>query len=259
MQFYILSISNTYRMFFYAILSVWVFTISVGTAEAQTSNPAAEEIAQNALKKAVRIYDLSLGKNSFIYTGRSYHEAYGGIRGHQFFVEDYWEQGNVNFDGHEYDSIYLRYDTYKDQLIIENFNLNGMPSPIIVYGPKVNFFELFNHHFIRMEKDTITNFKEGYYDLMHQGDSLSVLIKRRKELTNSTEINTIREMFTEKDRYFIIKNDLAYQVKSKKSIMKVLEDRKKEIKKYIKTNGVNFKPVPDQQLVEVVKYYESML
>jgi len=258
MQFCNLTICIACRNIFYLILSLGMQLIYMNQVAAQATVPDAEEIAQNALKKAVRQYDKSLGKNSFVYSGKSYYGPYGGIKGHQFFTDDYWEQGSVNFEGHLYDSIYLRYDIFKDLLIIENFNLQGRPSPIIIYGPKVKYFTLFDHNFVRMEKDTISNIKEGYYDLMYQGDSLSAIIKRRKELINSNEINTNRQMFVERDRYYLKKNDLIYQVKSKSSILKVLKDRKKELKKYIKTNGLYFKPMPDGFIVAVVKYYESL-
>lgn len=216
------------------------------------------EQTQKAFAKAVKSYDNYIGKNSFTYTGVSFYNSYGGIKEHPFFLEDYWEPGNVVYNGNAYDSIDMMYDIYADNLIIQNFGLNGLPSPIEPYGPYVQSFQLHGYHFIRLERDTIANIKEGFYNMMYDGDNAQLIIKRRKELVNSNEINNIGEMFSEKDRFYIKKDGLFYQVKKKKSIIKVLEDRSKELKSFIRTNGIKFNENPDFKIAEVVKYYDTL-
>lgn len=224
----------------------------------QATNISREDKSKLALTRAINTYDQYIGRNAMIYTGNSYFDAYEGILNHQFFVVDYWEFGSVNYDNYSYDSIFLMYDIYQDLLLIENFNSDGFLSPIKLYSPKVSSFRLHGFDFIRLEKDTISNIKEGFYNLMYDGDNLQVLVKRRKEIVNANEINSVREEFIERDRYYIQKYGIYYQVRKRGSILKVLNDHKKEVKAFIRKNNFIFKINPETQMVEVVKYYDSL-
>jgi hypothetical protein len=240
-------------LFLVVILCSWPFICK--TANAQELESAQ---AQKAFENAVKVYDSYLGKNTFLYVGSSYVAPYSGIKGHQFFIDDYWEQGDIVYDKVNFDSIYIKYDVYKDILIIENFGLNGLPSHMKLYGPKVTSFRLHGYNFIRLQDDTQSNMKEGYYNILYDGTSIQAFAKRKKDLVTSNEINTIKEMFVEKDRFYIKKDGKFYQVKNNRSIKKVLGDRKKEVQTYIKSNNIYFKWDPDGQLIEVAKYYDSL-
>jgi len=244
------------RVLFYTIALVAFFPLT--KINAQDVERSKDVQIQSALLNTVAIYDKQLSRNTMVYTGRSYFDENSNVQGHQFFMDDYWEQGSVKYDDNRYDSIFLKYDIYRDLLLIENFNIDGFLSPIILFKDKIESFELMGHHFVRLERDSMSNLKEGFYDLMFKGNENQVLVKRRKEIVNSNEINTIREMFTEKDRYYIKKGDIYFQVKKRKSVLKVLSDHKKEVKSYIKKSGIQFTNQPDINLVEVVKYYESL-
>ena len=65
-------------------------------------------------------------------------------------------------------------------------------------------------------------------------------------------------ILTRRDRYYIRKDGNMYRVRKKRSILKVLADRKKEVKSFIRTNYFDFRTNPDYQLTEVVRYYDSL-
>ena len=252
------SINEKFRIFLacWVIVIYWIFFSS--TLSAQQIQNQQDEITEKAFVRAISIYSSEIGRNSMVYTGSGYYDPHNGRKGHQYFIDDYWEQGSLIYEGQAFDSIFLKYDVYMDLLLIENFNSNGFLSPIHLYGPKVSSFELMGYSFIRLEKDTISNIKTGYYNQMYKSKDMEVLVKRRKEIVDSNEVNSFRKKFIEKDRYYIKKNEMFYRVKKKRAILKVLEDRKKEIKSFIRKNDFRFMIRPDNQLVEVVKYYDSL-
>lgn len=232
--------------------------ISVSNAQIQETEDLQDDQVQSAFLNTVANYDKQLRRNAMIYTGRSYYDEHSNIQGHQFFIEDYWEQGNINYNGQVYDSIFIKYDIFRDLLLIENFNSDGFLSPIILYKQKISWFDLMGYHFVHLEKDTISSLKEGFYNQMYKSDNIEVLIKRRKEIVNSTSVNSLQEMFNQKDRYYIKKDNLYHQVRKRKSVLKLFEDQKKEVKSFIKKNRILFKTNADIELVAVVKYYESL-
>ncbi|MCG8309310.1 MAG: hypothetical protein MI975_18090 [Cytophagales bacterium] len=214
--------------------------------------------SEDAFDHAIAMYDRNLSRNSSIFTGRGYFDPHNGVKGHQFFIEDYWEFGNVTYDSNTYDSIPLKYDIYEDLLLIENFNSDGFLSPIKLYSKNVREFNLHGYHFIWLNRDSISGLREGFYNLMYHSNKIQVLVKRRKEIISSNEMNSVRNQFSQRDKYYIKKNGRYHKVRKKKTVLKVLVDRKKELKRFIRENHFLFKTNPDVQLVEVVKHYDSL-
>jgi len=245
------------------LLSATTVFSSLDSLLAQKMDHSEGENPELALARAIAFYDQQLSRNTILYTGKSYYNPYGNLLGHQFYGDDYWEIGRVNYHGQQYDSIYIKYDIYKDHLLVENFNSSGFLSPIILFKNQVASFDLMNEHFLHIENDSLSNLKAGYYNELFKGDFLQVLCKRRKEIVDANdavglERNALREEFIEKDRYYFKKNGRYYRVKNKNSVLKVLEDRKKEVKAYFKKNVFQFKMQPDIDLVRVAEFYESI-
>ena len=238
-------------------MAVFGFSLS-GEALAQHIESPQNAGSADALAKAISLYDREVSRNTMLYSGISYYDSHSNILGHQFFGEDYWEQGTVDYDGQHYDSIFLKYDIYRDQLLIENFNSDGFLSPIIIYQKRVDSFMLMNHHFIKIEGDTAAILRTGYYDLMYHGDDLQFLVRRRKDIVDSNEISTIREEFLQKDRYYIKKGTDYYRFRKKGALLKLLKDRKKELKTFIRGRAMQFALQPDVQFAELIQYYDSL-
>ncbi len=253
------NISTNKQTFIIIAISIFSFVLAPSAVFAQQTKDLRDERIQNAFVKTIAIYDSEIGSNSMVNTGSSYFDSFTGVKGHQYYLNDYWEEGSVVYEGHFYDSIYLKYDINQDQLLIEHFNSDGYQAPIKLYKPKVSTFDILGYTFIRLEKDTISNIKTGYYNLMYKSRDLQVLVKRRKEIIRSNGIGTISEEFSEKNKYYIKKDAHYFQVKKKNSVIRVLSDRKKEVKIFMKRNNFRLKINPDTQLVEIVDYYDSLL
>jgi hypothetical protein len=217
-----------------------------------------EQKADSSLTTAIKTYDLSIGRNSFLFTGRVYFDKYNSVKEHQFFVDDYWELGEVDYAGQHFDSIYLMYEIYSDLLLVEHFNSQGSLSPIELHSESISSFSLFGHKFVRLEPDTLENVKEGFYDVLFDGEQTRLYAFRRKEIVKANEGNSVVETFVQKDKYYLHKDGHYYRVRKKRSLLKVLEDHKKELKRFIKSNALFFSQNSENALVEVVQYYDSL-
>ena len=246
------------------LVKVWLLTLALSglnlgvTLFAQSVKNNQVNHVTGALAKAITLYDREMDINTMLYTGVSYYDPHTTIRGHQFFGDDYWEQGSIDYNGQHYDSIYLKYDVFKDQLLVENFNSSGFLSPIVLDRNKVYSFILKGHHFIKIEADTTSILRTGYYDLLYQGDELQFVVRRRKEIVDSNEISSVRQEFAVKDRFYIKKGEAYHRFRNKSSLLKVLKDHKKELKAFIKSNSMLSTMQPDVQFTEIIRYYDSI-
>jgi len=225
---------------------------------AQTNTLTKSQKADSALAQAIKLYDRTIGRNSFLYTGKVYVDKYGNIEGHQFFNEDYWELGEIVYEGQHFDSVYLMYDIYNDQLLLEHFNSSGSLAPIKLFNSKISSFKLQGHSFVKFEKDTISGLSDGFYDELFIGDQVEIHVMRKKEIYKSSGTNTVEEVFKERDKFYIKKDGVFYLIKSQRNISKALLDYKKEIKRFIRSNKLFYRQDKERTLVLVARYYEDL-
>lgn len=240
------------------ILGIFLFLFSLPSAQAQQGLLSKTQLADSSLVKAYKTYDLAIARNSFLFTGRNYNNKYKSIQGHQFFIEDYWEVGDICYKGQQFDSVYLLYEIFNDQVLVESFTTKGSMAPLKLHATDVSKFNLFGHTFVRLESDSTGGIVSGYYDVLFEGDSVTLYAKREKEIVKSNDISTVAETFIQKDKYFILKGGQYHQVKKKGSFLKVLGDRKKELKRFARTNMLTFSQNRERSLIAMTKYYDSL-
>jgi hypothetical protein len=240
------------------ILGIFLFLSSLPSAQAQQELLSKTQLADSSLAKAFKTYDLAIARNSFLFTGRNYNNKYKSIQGHQFFIEDYWEEGDICYKGQQFDSVYLLYEIFSDVVLVESFTMKGSMAPLKLHAPDVSRFNLFGHTFVRLESDSTGGIVSGFYDLLFDGDSVTLYAKREKEIVKSNDISTVAETFIQKDKYFIMKGGKYHQVRKKGSFFKVLGDRKKELKRFARTNMLTFSQNRERSLIAMTKYYDSL-
>ena len=227
---------------------------------AQSETDALTSSSSNeALVNAMNSYNNAIGKNLMVFTGSYYFDKNLGINGHPFFMNNYWEIGTIVYEGQQYDSIEIRYDIYRDLLLIKYIDKHSYVMPIELQSSKVEEFIIMGHHFLRLEEDTLSDFKTGFFDLLQEGEKSKVIAKRKKEIS-STHIsdNQLKEYFLN-DKLYIISGHDYFEIKGKKSLLTVLSDRKNEVKEFLKTNKARFRKDHERQLIEVVIYYNSIV
>jgi len=237
-------------------LIAWIFIGFTTAGFCQETND--EALSSVALSKAVYEYDNYFGKNLSLYTGKQYNDKFSQIGDHQFFMDDYWEQGSVVFDEQFYDSVYLKYDIFNDELLVEYFSDNGLAMTLMLQKTKVNGFSLQGHTFIRLQADSAATIKTGFYDQLFIGTNVSAYARRQKEIVRTSGSNTLHDDFVQKDKYFLQKNGIYYTVKKRSSVVRVLADHKKAVKQFIKSNNLYFQTERDRDITVVARYYESL-
>lgn len=242
---------NVIIFFLFTVTPLYLF------AQSETENLTSTS-SNKAFVNALNIYNNAIGRNSLIFTGGVYHDSQRGIKGHPFYMNDYWEIGTIVYEGQKYDSIEIKYDILRDLLLVKNIDKRGFIWPIQLNSLKVEEFNVMGHHFMNIEEDTLSNFKTGFYDVLSDGDKAKVLIKRRKEINESQGFGKLEKEYVLNDIWYIISSQEYYVVKRKSSILKVFADRKNEIKAFLRKNKDKFRNDHEKQLIEVVEYYNSI-
>lgn len=248
--------------FFTITLLLLFFQIYSSFAQSDTGLVSENKIALGVSTDALRetAYPISLYKEATLisqnlYNGRLYYVYDARQDEHQFFGDRKWQKGVVFYDGQRFDSIPMIYDIVRDELVIKHFNGDHL----LLQSEKVNYFLKDNHTFQRMDagKDINPQMRTGFYDILYDGKTKAI-VRRVKQRQEKIAEKKIIALFPEKDFYYIKKGDRYYSVRSKRSVLGLFPDKKKELKKALRDDNIKFKHMRDIAIAKVVVTYDSL-
>ena len=170
---------------------------------------------------------------------------------HSFFESDNWTQGTIHFRGQRYDSVYMTYDVHRDLLLIRHPTQYAFHNQAIKpIQQHILEFEIFQHHFVRLDNDELT----GFYDALYNGDHLELVVKRYKKTVVERSVE-----YESEDRIYFLFKDNYYQLKNKSSLLKVLPEHKKAIKDFVSSHKLTIKKDHDMDCVELIEFIDQNL
>jgi len=214
------------------------------------SIPADSSFLADAKKNSIQLYSKELSAQSHLYNGSAYSEYKSQNDENPYFIDE-WLDGSVEYDGDFYQNVPLLYDISKDKLVIDN---QYSVSKIQLIKEKISRFTIKDHAFVQLTNKPVPN---GFYELAYDGAS-KVYVHYEKNLQSKSVDYSIQSLFEEKTTYYIFKDDRFISVKSKGSVIKVLGDKKTEVKKFIRDNQLTFKSNRIKDISRVVQFYDQL-
>jgi hypothetical protein len=231
-------------------LAVQFFFIAAETNAQQSTDSA---LYQESLANIHQVYFKQIGDDAQIYHGREYIRNGQKAIGFPFFESDNAAVGTIYYQGTAYPNQNIYYDLVLDQLITGNYTHNAS---ITLAIEKVDSFALENHVFVPLFSGKISHLeKEGYYDQLYAGEP-GLYAKREKRLVVGTGSEENR--YIQHDDYFIRMKNVFYAVSSKGELLDIFKDQEDALKKYIRTNKLNFKKDLENSLVLATIYYSQL-
>lgn len=244
-----------YRVRLAAIVCVGISILSFSNSLGQTPDTA---FVGQARAHAVALYDVAMNRQFMLYNGSEYNAFPEPYEGYPFFGSEYWEEGAIKYYGERYEHVPMQYDLLNDLLIIEHYDQNGYVAEVVLHSEKVDYFDLLGHRFVRISPDSAqaTALRPGFYDLLYDGQN-KIICKRRKTMHERIESRTLTISFRERVNLFLIREGQVFPLRTKGSLLKVLSDKKRQLKQYARKEVTDFRD-KEKVLVELVRYYESL-
>lgn len=209
-----------------------------------------------AEQNVIGLYEKALRAQSRLYNGSRYVAPDYNMELHPWFSSDDWITGSVFYDGKYFQDVPLMYDLYQGVLVTEHY-----PSAhaIQLVDEKLQHFTIDGHHFERISNESVGNSLPAtdFYEILYSGET-KVIVRRQKTLREQIVSQTVERSFEEKNRYFLMRNGIFFPVKSKSSVLKLMSNRKQEIKKYLKQEKLIFADNRERALATVAEYYDTL-
>ncbi|UYZ59393.1 hypothetical protein [Hymenobacter latericus] len=232
----------------------------IGALAQTPAAPADTTLLTAATEHLHRRYREALGSSAALYNGVQYvNYASATAQGHQFFKSKNELRGSVHYDGYEFTDLAMQYDAKLDALLVNSFN---SPAKFRLVDERVRHFVIDGHRFVRLVADSASAkvLTTGYYELLFAGGpQLQVLAKHGKDLQTRMGPRLSYQEFTDVDRYYLRKGNAYHPVGSKGSVLAVLHDRKKELKKYAAEQNLKFKKENRATAIaQLVRHYHAL-
>jgi len=220
------------------------------------SQVARDSAYDGSTEKIIGLYYMALGEQAPVYNGNEYIEyAYSLQEGHPFFKSSVFTKGDIYFDGMMFLGVPMLYDLIKDQVIIRDFhNIYKINLP----ASKIQQFILSDHVFVRIVHNNFNEINTGFYEQLYKG-KVGLFAKREKAIIEKHGSQQIDNVVVSTNSYYVMKKDIYYKFKNERSLLKILNDKKKEIQQYFKKNRIRYKDDPERSMVMAIEYYNRLI
>lgn len=180
----------------------------------------------------------ALGAQAGIYNGSLYVPPKQTFDQHPYFLSEDWITGTLWYDGEYFSEVPIMYDLSNDAVIAEHY-----PSghAIQLVRAKLDRFSVAGHFFEMIENESASSSlpKTGFYEVLYKGET-KVIAARKKFLREKIEVKEITITYEDQNRYFILLNGVFFPVRSKASVLKLMDDRRQELKKFLRQQKLVF-------------------
>ncbi len=207
----------------------------------------------NPLLSAKPVQDLS-GNDYLIINGKLWRNLYLGVKGNPYFLTGEYLNGNITFNGRVFRDKTFKYDIYNDEIVLW---INS--STIIILNKEmVDEFDInyLNNKYrvVNMGEDS-TSVLRGYVNVYYDGPT-ALYVKYRKEI-EILAVDNKYDLFFQLHRIYIRKDGEMVHVSGKREMLKLLSDRKTELRNYIKQNKLSVSKSEPQSFIPVLEYYDK--
>lgn len=210
----------------------------------------------SSVKAAKSIYEKQMAGEGALFNGVQYKALilHSYDEGHPFFLSDDWITGTIRYDGISFDSVDLQYDLVNQKVVLDHptshFRLE-------LIKEKITTFSLLNHKVVRLVVDeSMQHIKSGYYELLYDGN-VKVYAAHKKNRLEKYENDQVKQVFDQKTQYYIFKDNFYYPVKTKGSVVKIFNNKKVMLRKYLNKNKIKFRRNPASAITKAARYYEE--
>lgn len=191
--------------------------------------------------------------NQVLYNGSVWKGLYYNIYGTQFMFDDDWMRGSVSLGSFQFDSLELKYDIYSDDIIV-NYNDIRL---LVLNRELLDSFILQNEN----KKMHFRNFRDskyinGYYEVIHEGDSK--LYKKWHKKRAQFVIEARYDEFQYENQLVLITNGKVHRISRKGDLLKIMGDRKKEIRNFLRQEQIKIDIDSPATIIPVLEYYDSI-
>lgn len=181
-------------------------------------------------------------------------------RGVPFLVESYWPEGNITYNGEDFENIRFNYDLYTDELIIF-IPEEGNKKYIALQNKYLEGFSFKDN--VTNKKRTFTYFQvkgtkeKKLYEIAYKGNVCDFLIHHNKTVNTKVADGFLGD-YVRSVELFVNINGKFKAFSNKKTLLQALGEHSAELKQYIRSNHLKINKKHYEDSVSVIEYFDRL-
>ncbi|MFK7811681.1 MAG: hypothetical protein AB8B59_04250 [Maribacter sp.] len=209
------------------------------------------------------VFDEVVGiANTNLYQGVIYTQKYRTINDKTpFYTSIKFLKGSVVYDGQPYHGLDLKYDIFEDQLLLKLNSITSIEKTLQLKWDYIDEFEILGHRFVKLLSDSIPTLNYyGFYEKSLSGSYFSMYQKFRKKRIKIKDTDAIYyEFIKSKSEYVLHYKSKYHLINSRKEVVALFPQFKKEIHKFYGTVRNLRSNDMDSFMVALMKKIESLI
>ena len=192
------------------------------------------------------LVDRAYGQDQELVNGLQYYNHHPRSLGNPYLLEGFVHQGSVSLRGVVYSNIWLRYDIFAQQVEVEYRTLNGADNQVVLVGDRLDYFQIEEHLFMNLSFDGEA---KRFYQVIGSGRMICYISWNKKLIPRVSDSRFTEEYTPPKRKYLLELDGKTNEFQSKSDFVKLFPaERKKEIKKLVRQNHMQFRIASPAQL-----------
>ena len=190
-----------------------------------------------------------------LYNGRVWRNLNSKVKGDPFLFSQEFLSGTVIVNGKTFKGVKIRYDIYKDEILISTDKIIILQAnKEMVDGFTLNYSGI--NYVFRNFEESDQNPLSGFVNIVYNEDT-PLLVKYRKEIDTSGSDN-IYGTFYQSNKVYVRKDGILTLINSRAEFLRLLKEKKAEIRKFIKTNKIKITKTDPFSYARILEYYDSI-
>jgi hypothetical protein len=215
------------------------------------------ELLQKEKKEIEAFTNDKLDQSKFFVNALLYTQTYPPTA-HPFFEDDKWADGRLLSGDQLVDIRGIKYDIYNDHLVYMNIRKEDS-YPVILSPLFCREFYINSHHFrylnTNLEGISASRLKPGYYEVIYDGNTKFYVKWEKIRKLDNVDAKQVMEIYYS---LYLYHNDNYTKIKNKRKLFKVLHDREKELKDFIKQEEIVFNKDNYSDSQTILQFYDNI-
>jgi hypothetical protein len=221
-----------------------------------SSTGVSQDPDEGSVEELYQAFQAAYGPDQNLVCGVRYYNLHTWYDGHKFFMEDRFARGKLILDNGSYPDVFLKYDLYDQQLILQVNYSDGNYNEIIVTDSRLKEFELEGRIFRKLyfpETDTLI------FQVIGKEDPVCIYHWTKEIIPNSAGLNSVDEFSKMKRRSYVVTNSSLHRFKGASSFAKSFPGHRAEVMNYIRREKLRFSKAGDTEMQGLINYCSNLL
>lgn len=206
-------------------------------------------------------FDKNAGQNTLPISNGKLHLNFDRIIGKvdRYYNSKELTKGSLGYDSQEYFEVFLKYDIYKDEIILTSEGATDLIKANLI-KEKIQYFKIDGRKFINLKIENLStlNYRGGYYEENLIGKNFSFYIKHYKLQEEIIKNNTIYVDYTYKNEFLLFIKEKYIILNTKSQLLKLFPNDRKKIKDYYLSNRKLKKENEAQFMENLMRYIDNI-